>query len=498
MHRSFWVESSPEPGYPPLAGDISVDVAVLGGGITGITAAFLLKEAGLTVALVEMKQLVHGVTGYTTAKLTSGHGLIYEKLRSSFGPETARVYAESNEAALAWVAETVESRGIDCDFERRANYIYSEDAADVESLRAEAKAAQEAGLPASFVDETPLSYPVAGAVRLENQAQFHPRKYLLPLAAAIDGDGSHVFERTRALDVRDGDPCVVETTRGEIRARHVVVATHLPFLDRGLFFAKAHPLMSYALAAPIDAGAAPDGMFISVSQPTRSIRTAPDGDGLLLILGGEGHKPGADADTRKRYAALEGTLSERFGLTDVRHRWSTHDYVPVDDLPYIGPLHRGTDHIHVATGYAKWGLTKGTLAAMILRDTILGKPNAWAETYGAKRIDARHSTAAFVKENAAVGAHFVGDRLTPGQGDADALAPGEGAVVRAGRRKLAVYRDDAGALHVRSARCTHLGCLVRWNTAETTWDCPCHGSRFAPNGTVLEGPAVRDLPEAKL
>jgi glycine/D-amino acid oxidase-like deaminating enzyme len=488
MHHSFWVESTPEPGYSPLAGDLSVDVAVLGGGITGITTALLLKEAGLTVALVEMKQLVHGVTGYTTAKLTSGHGLIYEKLRSSHGAATARVYAESNEAALAWVAETVEARGIDCDFERRANYVYSEDAGDVESLRAEARAAQEAGLPASFVAETPLPYPVAGAVRLENQAQFHPRKYLLPLAAAVDGDGSHVFERTRALGVRDGEPCVVETARGEIRARHVVLATHLPFLDRGLFFAKAHPQMSYAVAAPVDAEAAPAGMFISASQPTRSIRTAPDGDGLLLIYGGEGHKPGDDADTRRRYAALEQSLAERFGLTDVRHRWSTHDFVPVDDLPYVGRLHRGTEHVHVATGFAKWGLTKGTLAAMILRDAILGRPSPWAETYGAKRIDARHSAVAFVKENAAVGARFVGDRVTPGQRD----------VMRQGRRKLAVYRDDAGALHVRSARCTHLGCLVRWNTAETTWDCPCHGSRFAPDGTVLEGPAVRDLPAAEL
>jgi nitrite reductase/ring-hydroxylating ferredoxin subunit len=277
-----------------------------------------------------------------------------------------------------------------------------------------------------------------------------------------------------------------------------VLATHLPFLDRGLFFAKAHPAMSYALAAPTEPAAAPDGMFISTSQPTRSIRTAPDGDGLLLVLGGEGHKPGADADTTRRYAALEATLAERFGLDDVRYRWSTHDYVPVDDLPYVGALRRGSDRILVATGFAKWGMTKAALSGLILRDAIVGRPNPWAETYAANRLELRHSATSFLKENAVVAARFVADRLSPGRRDAEALRPGDGAVVRDGRRKLAVHRDEAGELHVRSARCTHLGCLVRWNTAERTWDCPCHGSRFAADGSVVEGPAVSPLPREEL
>lgn len=493
MQPSLWVASTPQTDHPPLDGEVTVDVAVLGAGITGLTAATLLKEAGKTVAVVESKRIAEGVSGYTTAKLTSGHGLIYARLRSSFGPETARAYAASNEAGLARIAAFIEERGLECDFERTENYVYSERPEDVSQLRDEAEAARAAGLDASFITDTPLPYPVAGAVRLEGQAQFHPRKYLLPLAAAIPGEGSHLFEWTRAFGVRDG---LVRTDRGLVHARDVVVATHLPFLDRGLYFAKAHPAMSYAVAA--QAETALEGMYISSSAPRRSIRTAPDGVGRVLIVGGEGHKPGVEEDTRRPYASLECFLSERFGLENVRYRWSAHDYVPVDDLPYIGQLTRRSGHVHVATGFAKWGLTKGTLAAMMITDAILGRANPWAELYDASRIDPRRSAKAFARENLAVGARFVGDRLRPGERHPDELGSNEGAVIRSGTRRLAVSRDEDGELHILSARCTHLGCIVRWNTAEHTWDCPCHGSRFTAEGRVTEGPATADLEQAEL
>ena len=499
MNLSYWVESTPETAYPPLEPGLDVDVAVVGGGITGVTTALLLQEEGLSVALLELKRLARGVTGYTTAKVTSGHGLIYAELRSRYGAETARVYAESNEAALAWMADAVAARGIDCDWERTENTVYSEDPRDVEQLRAASASAREAGLPAAFTTELPLPFPVAGAVRLENQAQFHPRKYLLALARDFEAAGGRIFERTRVLDVREGDRCTVVTDRGELTARHVVLATHLPILDRGLFFVKAHPAMSYAIAARVDEGEAPAGMHISVSQPTRSIRTTPHEGGRLLLLGGEGHKPGA-RDEREAYAALERTLRERFGLEDVAYRWCTHDYSPVDGLPYIGRLRPASDRILVATAFAKWGMTKGTLSALLLRDAIAGRRNAWAETYDATRVNPRRSAVALVKENAAVGIRFVGDRLRPGPAaeTAERLAPGEGAVVRQGRRRLALHRGADGELRVLSARCTHLGCIVRWNPAEATWDCPCHGSRFTADGSVIEGPATADLPPETL
>ena len=494
MHGSLWIESTPETSYPSLAGNVSVDVAVLGAGITGLTAATLLKRAGKTVAVIELKRIVRGVTGYTTAKLTAGHGLIYADLIAKHGEDKARLYAESNEAAIDRVETLAAEYGIDCDFERTANYVYTESDDEVPLIQEEVEAATRLGLPASFVKETPLPYPVAGAVRLENQAQFHPRKYLLPLAERIPGDGSHLFENTLAYDVRDGDPCVVTTTHGQVQARDVIVATHIPFLDRGLFFTKVHPSRSYAIAAPVEGERAPEGMYITVGQPTRSIRTAPHDGERLLILGGEGHKPGEDPDTGERYRALERFLYERFAIADAEYRWSTQDYTPLDRMPYIGRLRRGARRVYVATGFAKWGLTKGTLAAEILTDAIRGVPNPWAAVYDANRLTPKASARTFMQENASVARHWVGDRLKRAPADSPArLAPGEGALMSVAGERLALYRGENGELHALSPVCTHLGCIVGWNTAERSWDCPCHGSRFAATGEVIQGPAVDAL-----
>ena len=494
---SFWIGTTPETSYPRLQGDVAVDVAVVGGGIMGITAAVLAKRAGRTVALVESKRIVHGATGYTTAKVTAGHGAIYADLISKFGEQGARLYAEAQQAAIERIAELA---GADADFERRANYVYADTAEQVEQLRAEAEAEQRVGLPASFTQEVPLPFEVAGAVRLADQAQFHPRRYLLALAAGIPGDGSHLFEQTRVQDVRDGDPCVVTAETGTVRARDVVLATHLPILDRGLFFAKAHPHRSYAIAAPIDAADAPDGMFINAGQPTRSIRTMRDGDRLYLNVGGEGHKPGRVDDEPRRYDALEEFLHRHWPQAgDVEYRWSTMDYLPLDRMPYIGRLRRTSKHVFTGTGFQKWGMTNGTVAAMILLDRITGRENAWAAVFESKRWHPRASTAKFVKENASVGARFVVDRLRRARGpSADELRPGEGAIVRVRGRKTAVYRDDAGVLHASSPVCQHLYCIVDWNPAERSWDCPCHGSRYTGEGTVIQGPTTRDLKTREL
>ena len=498
LNRSYWLEDA-ELGYPQLEGDLAVDVAVIGAGITGVTTAYLLAQAGVRVALLERGGVGHGATGYTTAKITVGHAVIYRDLCDSFGVDTARAYAASNQEALEAVAALVEERAIDCDFERASNYVYTEIEEKVEVLEREAEAARAAGVDAALTTETDLPYPVRAAVRVDGQAQFHPWKYVTALARAVVDAGGHVYELTRATGVRSGSSCVVETTSGSVRADHVVVATQLPFLDRGFFFAKAHPQKSYAVAATVDE--APRGMYISVEQPTRSLRSAPDRDGgRVLIVGGEGHKPGADPHTDERYARLEHFMRERFGGAEPTYRWSTHDFVPVDRLPYIGRLRRRDERILVATGYAKWGMTKGVLAAQILSDRILGRPSDWAELYEAQRLDLRHSAARFTKENAEVGFRFLRDRLRPrrGRDDVEGLQPGEGRIVRVGLAQYAAYRGDDGQLHTLSARCTHLGCIVGWNPADRSWECPCHGSRFAGDGTLVQGPATADLPSRTL
>jgi nitrite reductase/ring-hydroxylating ferredoxin subunit len=303
------------------------------------------------------------------------------------------------------------------------------------------------------------------------------------------------------LGVRSGDECLVEAQGGRVRAEHVVVATQMPFLDRGLFFTKVHPTKSYAVAATIDEERAPHGMYISVDEPTRSVRSTPGGDGRrILIVGGESHKPGDDANTHQRYTRLESFMSERFGVSAAEYRWSTHDYVPVDRLPYIGRLRRGDERVLVATGFAKWGMTKGTLAATLLTDAILGRPNEYADLYDSKRLEPRQSAARFTKENAGVGLRFFADRVRPrdGRAEIERLERGGGTVARVGGKLYAAHRDDAGKLYVLSARCTHLGCIVGWNAADRAWECPCHGSRFAGDGTLVQGPATADLPRRPL
>jgi glycine/D-amino acid oxidase-like deaminating enzyme/nitrite reductase/ring-hydroxylating ferredoxin subunit len=491
---SLWIETTPQTDYPLLAPGVEVDVAVAGGGIAGITTAYLLKRAGRSVALLESKRILHGATGYTTAKVTAGHGLTYARLERRLGGEAARLYAAAQTRGLELVRQVVADEGIDCELEERVNYVYADTAEEVGRVREEAAAAQRAGLPASFVHELELPYAVAGAARLEGQAQFHPRKYLLALAARIDGDGSHVFEQTRLLDVDAGRPLRVKTDRGELRAGHLVVATHLPVLDRGLFFAKAHPSRSYAVAARVPPDRLPLLMAINVGTPTRSLRTARDDRGPLLILGGEGHRPGAEEDTGRRFEALELFGRRWFGAEDFPYRWATQDYSPVDGVPYVGRLGMGERHVWVATGFRKWGMTNGTVAAELLVDGILARANRFSPLFDAQRLNARASLPGLVRENLEVARRFVFDRLRRGgPAELEELAPGDGRIARMRGRATAVYRDETGFVHALSPVCTHLGCHVAWNRAERTWDCPCHGSRFSGEGHVIQGPAVRDL-----
>ena len=472
---------------------------MVGGGITGVMTAYLLERAGKRVALLELGRIGQGTTGHTTAKLTVGHGLVYGELVAAHGPEVARLYAESNQAAIAELEETVGRHGIDCDWEPASNYVYTVFPDRVRDLEDEADAARLAGVEAVLTRETELPFPVEAALRVDGQAQFHPIEFLQGLASHVAGEGCQVFELTRATCLRRGEVYTVETPLGVARAPHVVLATQLPFADRGLFFAKAHPRKSYAISAHVDEAEAPRDMFINIDMPTRSIRSAPaDSGARFLIVAGESGKPG-EADAEGRYAALEAFLHEHFAA-EASHRWSAHDFVPVDGLPYIGPLTRRDERAYVATGFSKWGLTKGAFAAGLIADAILERPNASARLYDPRRRSGGRTAARLASENAQVASHFLVDRLQPptNRAELEAFASGEGAVVRVGARQYAVHRDESGVLHALSARCTHLGCIVGWNGVERTWECPCHGSRFAADGTLVQGPATRDLERRSL
>ena len=488
---SWWLESSPRTSYPRLSGEVSVDVAVVGAGIAGISTAWELSRRGLSVALVEAGRVAESVTGLTTAKITSLHTTIYAELVESFGEDAARAYGQAQQAGLARIRHWVDELGIDCELEAQPAFTYTTDPDGADDLRPEAQVAASLGLPASFVTDTGLAFEVAGAVGFDDQAQFHPRHYLLALVERLVADGHSVFEQTRMLGV-EGQ--VVHCDSGRVVARDVVVATHYPVLDRGLAFARLEPHRDVVVAGLLPDGQGLEGMYISTEAATHSVRAAPHPDGQLLVVGGEPWKTGHEEDVEARYAALGSWMTSTFGVPEVRYRWSTQDNKTADGLPMIGRFLPGEEHLFVACGYRGWGMTNGAVTGLLLADLVQGVETPYEELFDPRRVNPVASAKTFLSLQLDAVKGLLGETLKPAEVDSvDEIEPGEGAIARVDGDKTAVYRDEAGVLHGVSPRCTHLGCFLHFNNAEKSWDCPCHGSRFDADGAVLQGPANRPL-----
>ncbi|UPV99409.1 FAD-dependent oxidoreductase [Halorussus gelatinilyticus] len=500
--ESLWLATTDRTDFPALDRDRHVDTAVVGGGIAGVTAALHAAEAGQSVVLLERDRIVEGVTGKTTAKVTAQHGLIYDDLLDKHGRDAARQYARANAAAIEEVAERVERHDIDCGFERLPAYTYAADREQRGAVGREATVAEGLDLPAEFVADPPFPDESPGAVKFADQAQFHPRQYLLDLADEIPREDAHVFEGTKVTDVDDGgkgDPCRVETEGGTVTAESVLLTTHFPIVDPAFYFARQYPKRSYVLAVEL-AEEPPRGMFYRDQSPYFSARPVPssaewNADGPVMLVGGQNHKTGQGGSTAERYRKLERQARDHFDVAEVRYRWSTQDYVSIDRIPFVGELGPTTHGVYVATGFAGWGMTNGTAAGKMLAAYARGETPRWADAFDPQRFDPEAGGKEFLKENLDVGTEFTRDwAKAPFRGEDPAVAPGEGEVVRRGGKQLAVARDEDGELHVSSAVCTHMDCIVHWNDAEQSWDCPCHGSRFGLDGEVLDGPAVEDLP----
>lgn len=490
---SYWIASTEKTNYPFLDEDIEVDVAIVGGGMVGISSAYLLKKEGLRVAVVEADHILQGTTAHTTAKVTSQHGLIYRKIKENMNLDCARQYAEANETAIKFIAKLVEEKNIDCDFDWQPSFVYTKSDEYIEKIQEEADIAGKVGIDAIYLDEIPLPFKVKAALRFNGQGQYHPRKYLLALAKDIPGEGSHIFEQTRVVDLQEGSTCTLIADNGKsVRAKNVVIASHFPFYDgRGMYFSRIYPKRSYALAV-LTKSRFLGGMYFSAEEPARSLRSQPHNGAEMLIVSGEHHKTGHGENLSNHYLNLLNFVEENYGVDQVLYRWSTQDYETMDGIPYIGHLTAKTPNIYVATGFYKWGMTNSTVAAMMFRDLITTGKNPWTEVYNPSRKNLAASAGTFIKENADVAAKLFKGKLQRLPKDIE-IKNGEAKVIKTEGQRLGAFRDEEGVLHVVDTTCTHMGCELEWNDAERTWDCPCHGSRFTYEGDIVEGPALKML-----
>lgn len=492
--ESFWMDSTDLPSFPKLDKDIKVDTVIVGGGITGITSAYLLANKGLKVAILEADGILNGTTGHTTAKVTAQHDLLYDELITNMGKSKARLYYEANMGALEFIKETIDQLQINCDFSKQDAYMYATTEEYDQKIQEEAKAYEKLGIDGGLVDTIPLDIKVKSALIMRNQAQFHPLKYLAPLVKEITNKNGLIFENTTAVNIETGEqPVVLTRDGGRVTADHVLICSHFPFYEGlGLYSTRMYADRSYALAAKTKKKF-PGGIFISAGKPTRSLRSVTiNGEEMVLIVG-ESHKTGQGIDTMKHYEALEDFGQQVLGLESIQYRWSAQDLTTLDKVPYIGEITSGQSNILIATGYRKWGMTTGTAAGLLLSDIVLGKDNNFHKLYTPSRFYANPSLKNFLVQNANVASHLIKGKLEMTNIDPKMLSNDEGAIISIEGERKGAYKDTEGELHIVDTTCTHVGCEVEWNSGERTWDCPCHGSRFSYTGDVVEGPAEKPL-----
>lgn len=458
---SYWMDSAPAPASarPALDHDLTADVVVIGGGVAGLCTAYELVRAGREVVLLEADRVASGVTGHTTGKLTSLHGLLYARLRDTHGSEAAARYARAQEDALQQVVRLCDETGVDAELERAPAYTYVVDEERAEEVRAEADAAREAGLDAVPATTTELPFPVAAAVRVDNQLLFHPRKFLLGLAEGLVARGGTLHEHTRVTGLKEHADCRLTVEGGAtVHAQDVVIATNFPLTTHTSLLARLTVRRELVVAAPVARALAPQGMYLTPEDRTRSVRTAPYGeDHRLLIVTGEAFVPGAGGVDERldRLTAWARRSFPGFGDGPDAYRWAAQDVMSADHLPYVGHEHPDTQHVFVATGFGGWGLSNGVMAGRLLAAHVSGAPRPdWTELFDPRRHLPLREIPDVVRAQASVARHYLARR---------------------------------------PPRCTHMGCELGFNEAENTWECPCHGSRFAVDGRVVQGPATSPL-----
>lgn len=510
--RPSWFGTvAPAPTFPPLTQDMTADVVVVGAGIAGLTAAYLLLREGKKVVVLESGALASGESGRTTAHLSNALDDRYTRLEHLFGEKGARLAAESHSTAIDRIEQIIQEENIDCDFTRLDGYLFLPEDGDPNELDKELKAAHRAGLTGveRLPDSPTQGFRTGECLVFPNQGQFHILKYLYGLAEAIGrfkGHGGQIFTNTHVSEVQGGSEAHVTTAEGHtVRAKAIVMATNTPVNDRVVMHTKQHPYRTYAIAARIPKGSVTQALYWDTPDPYHYIRLQEITEGPrggtprydLLLVGGEDHKVG-QGDPELSLQRLEDWTRQRFPMIQsIDYAWSGQVQEPSDSLGYAGRNPLDKDNVYIITGDSGHGMTHSTLGGILVTDLIQGRSNPWADLYDPGRVTLRPASAyEFVKENLNVATEYT-ELLTGGDvSSIDEIEPGTGAVMRRGLTKVAVYRDPKGQTHECSAICPHLGCVVHWNGLESSWDCPCHGSRFDALGKLLIGPANQDLASA--
>lgn len=474
--KSIWSQTVCIPDRTPLEGDVETEVAVIGGGMAGVLTAHLLQDSGIDVVMLEARQIGSGQSKNTTAKITAQHDLIYSKLIGNIGKELAGQYARANLLAVEQYSELIQNKNIDCHFKRLPSYIYSLD--NLERLEDEAAAAKVLGMKMSISKETTLPFPVAGALRLENQAQFHP----LALIKALEGELS-VYGDTQALDIEGR---TIITNRGRVKAKSIVVATHFPFLNHpGYYFMRQHQQRAYVLA--LEGAGKLDGVYLDADENGFSFRN----EGELMLLGGSNHRTGEN--TGDCYENLAAAAKRFYPNSREVARWSAQDCMTLDSLPYIGEYSSTTGGIYVETGFNKWGMSTSMVAAQLITAAIKGEKSPFADVFSPQRFHPAASVKNLLVDGGKAAKGIVKELAFIPKEELENLPNGRGSVVELEGEKLGVYKTLEGEAFIVSTRCPHLGCQLEWNADELSWDCPCHGSRFDYKGRLLDNPAMEDL-----
>ncbi|WP_415341154.1 FAD-dependent oxidoreductase [Clostridium perfringens] len=477
--KSVWSESCKFRKREALNKDIKTDVLVIGAGIAGILTAYMLKQKGREVVLIDAAEIASGNTKNTTAKITSQHDLIYSKLITEFGEEKARQYAKANELAIKKYKEIIEDKRIECDFEEKPAYVYSLNEVDV--LKEEVEAAKNLGIDAEFVQEVNLPFKIKGALKFNNQAQFNPLKFLRGISNELV-----IYENTRALEIKEN---LVVTSGGNIAANNIVVATHYPIMNApGYYFMKMHQERSYVLA--LENTSEIDGMYIDLNKEGYSFRTYNN----LLLLGGISHRTGENEEGGS-YDELRKVAKRLYPKAKEKYYWSAQDCMTIDGIPYIGRYSSETPNIYVATGFNKWGMTSSMVSAMIISDMILEKENDFSEIFSPRRFDLSLSINNIANDLIETAKNFIAQKVYIPSSEIEHIKNGHGGIIEYNGEKVGVYKNKEGKEFFVSTKCTHLGCQLSWNADELTWDCPCHGSRFDYKGRLIGSPATKDLVE---